>query len=284
VLAACAGRAWWRFALCFVACAAPWWVHNTLATGSPFFNLSSYLAIGYWGSRPDLTVLRDFGLPPASWPGALREALPSLPAKWLDLFPHAMKRALMAPTAATGWLAVVGLAITLRDPATRRVAGLALALALIPVAIMTTTVYDSRYLTPFLPLWTLASALGASALAGRLPEWARGPRVWMVALALLALPSVVPAVREAEREARVLERRLAFERASLAPLAAGGARPFALLFSDLPDFAAWTANRPVVWVTRREFGWLPAPGEPNPGGLPVRGDGVATWFHVAAPD
>jgi hypothetical protein len=195
-----------------------------------------------------------------------------------------MKRALMAPTAATGWLAVVGLAIALRDPATRRVAGLALALALIPVAIMTTTVYDSRYLTPFLPLWTLASALGASALAGRLPEWARGPRVWMVALALLALPSVVPAVREAEREARVLERRLAFERASLAPLAAGGARPFALLFSDLPDFAAWTANRPVVWVTRREFGWLPAPGEPNPGGLPVRGDGVATWFHVAAPD
>jgi len=94
----------------------------------------------------------------------------------------------------------------------------------------------------------------------------------------------VPAVREAEREARSLEARLAFERAALAPLSERGVMRPALLFSDLPDFAAWTAARPVVWVTREEFARLPAPGEPNPGGLPERGGAAETWFHVAVGD
>ncbi len=303
VLAALAGRAWWRLGLCFAACASPWWLHNAREAGSPLFNLSSYLAIGYWDGRPDLTVLRDFGLSPARWPAALSQALPSLPTKWLEFFPHAVKRALLVPTDATGWLALIGFGAALHQAATRRIAVAFFMLALIPVAIMTTTVYDSRYLTPFLPLWALAAALGAQTLARMLPQRARQPWVWLGALAVLVLPSVVPVMRAAEREARVLERRLAFERASLAPLVAGVAPPSvgsdprvaeadrlgaastaALLFSDLPDFAAWTANRPVVWVTREEFGWLPAPGEPNPLGLPERGDAVVTWFHVAARD
>jgi hypothetical protein len=288
VLLGLAGRAWWRTALAFAACASPWWLHNAAATGSPLFNLSSYLAIGYWDGRPELTVLRDFALPPAAWPHALREALPALPAKWLDFFPHAVKRALLVPTAASGWLALVGLAAALREPATRRAATAALLIALIPVAVMTTTVYDSRYLTPFLPLWAIAAALGArtlaAALPAALPEWARRPPVWLSALAMLVFPSVVPAVREGEREARALQRRLAFEQASIAPLTVGAATQRALLFSDLPDFAAWTANRPVVWVTREEFGWLPAPGEPNPRGLPERGGATATWFHVTRRD
>ena len=284
ILGALAGRFWWRFALCFVACAMPWWLHNLRAAGSPIFNLSSYLAIGYWDGRPGLTVLRDFALPPAEWPHALREALPSLPAKWLDFFPHALKRAVLVPTAATGWLALVGIAAGLRAPATRRAGAAALALALIPVAIMTAMVYDSRYLTPFLPLWTLAVALGARTLAHALPKWAHHPRVWLAVVALLALPAVVPAVLEAEREARALERRLAFERASIASLAAGAASGRTLLFSDLPDFAAWTANHSVVWVTREEFGWLPAQGEPNPRRLPERGGTTATWFHVTKRD
>jgi hypothetical protein len=283
VLLGLAGRTGWRTALAFAACATPWWLHNAAATGSPLFNLSSYLAIGYWDGRPELTVLRDFALSPAAWPHALGEALPSLPAKWLEFFPHAVKRALLVPTAASGWLALVGLAAALRAPETRRAAVAALLIALVPVAVMTTTVYDDRYLTPFLPLWAIAVALGARTLAAALPaafpEWARPP-VWLSALAVLALPSVIPAVREAEREARVLERRLAFEKASLAPLTLGAATQRALLFSDLPDFAAWTADRPVVWVTREEFGWLPAQGEPNPRGLPERGSATATWFHV----
>jgi hypothetical protein len=284
VLSGLAGRAWWRTALAFVACAAPWWMHNAAAAGSPFFNLSSYLAIGYWDGRRDLTVLRDFALPPAAWPHALREALPTLPAKWIDFFPHAVKRALMVPTAATGWLAVVGLAAALRVRETRRAAIAMLLVALVPVAVMTATIFDWRYLTPFLPLWAIAAALGARTLAAALPERANRPVVWLAVLAALALPSVLPALREAEREARTLERRLAFEQSSISPLTLGTATRGALLFSDLPDFAAWTADRPVVWVTREEFGRLPAQGEPNPLGLPERGGATATWFHISRRD
>jgi hypothetical protein len=284
VVAALCGRAWWRVTIGFVAFATPWWLHNAAATGAPLFNLSSYLAIGYWDGRPGLTVLRDFALPPAEWPRAVAAALPSLPAKWLDFFPHAVKRALLAPTAATGWLALAGLAAALRAPETRRPA-LALAwLGAIPVAVMTVTLYDSRYLTPFLPLWTIAATLGARTLAAALPAWGQQPRVWLAALAVLALPEVVPAVRAGEREARMLERRLVFERASLATFTLGVATRRELLFSDEPDFAAWTAERPVVWVTREEFERLPGPSDPNPRGLPVRGGAIATWFHVQRAD
>lgn len=284
VIPALAGRGWWRAALAFVACATPWWLHNAAAAGAPLFNLSSYLAIGYWDGRPGLTVLRDFALPPHEWPRVLRETLPALPAKWLDFLPHAVKRSLLVPTAATGWLALVGLAATLRAPETRRAAIAALLLALIPVAVMTTTVYDSRYLTPFLPLWTLAAACGARALAALLPARARHPGVWLAVLGLLVLPAVIPAVREGEREARTLERRLAFERASLSTLTLGAGTRSSLLFSDLPDFAAWIADRPAVWVTREEFARLPSASDPNPHGLPVRGGAVATWFHVTHAD
>ena len=288
VLAALAGRAWWRTTLAFVACAWPWWLHNLGAAGSPFFNLSSYLAIGYWDGRPDLTVLRDFALAPAAWPHALAAALPSLPAKWLGLFPHAVKRALLVPTGATGWLALVGVAVALHARETRRAAIAVFVIGLIPVAVMTTTVYDWRYLTPFLPIWAIAAALGArtlfDALPRSLPDWTRAPAIWLSALALLVLPAVVPAVREGEREARTLERRLAFERESIAELGAGVAARREILFSDRPDFAAWTVDRSVVWVTREEFGWLPAVGAPNPHGLPERGAATATWFHVEKQD
>jgi hypothetical protein len=284
LLAALAGRAWWRTALGFVACAAPWWIHNVRAAGSPFFNLSSYLLIGYWDGRPGLTVLRDFALAPASWPRALAESLPQLPAKWLDFFPHAVKRALLVPTDATGGLALVGLAAALRAPGSRRAALAVFALALIPVAVMTLTVYDSRYLTPFLPLWAIAAAYGMRTLADLLPLGTYRTPLWLAALAAIALPTAVGAVRDGEREARELERRMAFERASLKPLTLGVAARREILFSDRPDFAAWMANRPVVWVTREEFLRLPAQGDPNPLGLPERGGATATWFHVERPD
>jgi hypothetical protein len=129
----------------------------------------------------------------------------------------------------------------------------------------------------------MAAALGARTLSQALPERARAAWAWLSALALLALASAVPAMLAAEREARVLERRLAFERASVAALVPGTARP-ALLFSDLPDFAAWAANRPVVWVTREEYARLPAAGEPNPRRLPERGVATTTWFHFTARD
>jgi len=280
ILCGLAGRVWWRLALGVIACALPWWLHTARAVGAPFFNLSSYLLVGYWGAHPGLGVLRDFDLPPVYWPELLRQALPALPAKWADFFPHAAKRALLTPSGATGWLAIVGAISIAREH--RRLAATALALVLVPVAIMTATLYDTRYLAPFLPLWTLGVALGARALAERLPPWAHRPRLWIGALALLTLPATGPAMREATREARALERGLAAEREALAPLAVPVGASVSPMFSDTPDFVAWTTGRPVVWLTRDEFQRLPAAGEPNPLGLPVREAGTRTWFHAAA--
>ncbi len=274
-----AGRAAWRTALVFGACALPWWVHTLRASGSPWFNLSSYLLVGYWDGRPGLSVLRDFDLPPAHWPTVLRAALPTLVAKWVGFFPHALKRALLAPTGATGWLAIAGAVSVVRAPRTRAGGVAALALAAIPLAIMTLTVYDARYLTPFLPLWALAAAAGAQAAAGWLPPWARRPRAWVGLLGLLALPSFAPALREERREARRLERRLVIERRALAALTAraqgdrGAARP---MFSDTPDFVAFVTGRPVIWVTRTEFDRLPLEAAHD---RPARGGEADVWFH-----
>jgi hypothetical protein len=244
----------------------PWWVHNARFTGNPFFNLSSYLAIGYWGARPGLSVLRDFSLAPAVFARTFAHALPSLPAKAMDFLPHAIKRALLVPSGGTGWLALLGAPILMfggaargdRDAAldaslTRRFAFTCAALACVPVAIMTLTVYDFRYLTPFLPLWALAAAVGASAVSQWLPSWGRRPRTWIGALTLMTLPSIAPALKDASREAHALEHELAIARQDLRPRTDGSRR---LMFSDWPDFAAWTTRRPVVWISEREYAAL----------------------------
>ncbi|MBI1799989.1 MAG: hypothetical protein HYR73_09950, partial [Candidatus Eisenbacteria bacterium] len=257
-----------------MACALPWWMHNARATGQPFFNLSSYLLIGYWGARPELTVLRDFSLAPSGFPGALSATLPALTAKWMDFLPHAIKRALLVPTGASGWLAIPGAALSAfapeggarnersaRGPArvsaarVRKLALASIAIACVPLAIMTITLYDSRYLTPFLPLWCLAAARGAEGMSRVLPPWGQRPRAWIGALALLALPTALPTMKDAAREARALDSRLASERAALRPSADGSRR---LMFSDSPDFVAFTTRRPVVWVSEAEFRRLAA--------------------------
>jgi len=262
-------------------CLAPWWIHTALATGQPWFNLSSYLLIGYTPAHPGLSVLRDFSLPPAAFPRALSAALPSLPAKWAETFPHALKRVLLTPTGGTGWLAALGGTLTLvrawTTPRGARMLALVarllplVALAAIPVAIMILMVYDTRYLVPFLPLWTLAAARGAEALSAALPEWGRRPRAWCGALALLALPSVAPALREEQREARIQERASAAERVELRAWATGSRTP---IFSDTPDFVAYETRRPVIWMTEREYRALES--SPDSAGRPRPAD---HWFH-----
>lgn len=280
LLAIGAGRSWGRLLAGFALVAAPWWIHQWLATGQPFFNLSSYLLIGYW-SRDELSPLRDFSLTPARWPEVLRQTLPALPAKWADLFPHAMKRALMAPSGGTGWLAALGGLFGLFSREHRARLGLALPLAAIPVLVQTLTLYDSRYLVPFLPLWTLSAAWAAERLASRV-TWARRPRAWIAALALMVAPSIAPAIREGASEARELRARLARERAALAERsvtreARGQSGP---MFSDTPDFVAWTTGRTVLWLNPAEYERLPRAGEPNPADLPVRGRAGETWFEA----
>ncbi|HTM56796.1 MAG TPA: glycosyltransferase family 39 protein [Candidatus Udaeobacter sp.] len=258
------------FAVGMLIVAAPWWLHNARATGQPFFNLSSYLLIGYTPAHPGLSVLRDFNLPPAAFPAALRSALPGLPAKWAEAFPHALKRMLLAPTGGSGWLTLIGAGLALRSER-RSFAVLMIALAMIPLAIMTLTVYDPRYITPFLPIWALGAARGAEALSHFLPAWGRRPRAWAGALLLIVLPSVAPALREASREARSFERVIGVERRSLRGFEHW---PNRLILSDTPDFVAFTTGRPVVWMTEAELVAARRDGRLPPG---LRASD--RWFH-----
>lgn len=159
----------------------------------------------------------------------------------------------------------------------------ALALALIPVGVMTLTIYDTRYLTPFLPLWALAAALGAETLSGAMPRWSRRPNVWMGALLLLLLPSLGPALSEETRSARALDRVLADARAALSARSARPGEAPRLIVTDAPDFVVWTTRRPALWLTRAEVERLipcgPGEGEPASGeASPCRGAGQDTWF------
>jgi len=291
--------------------AGAWWWHNLRATGSPFFNLSSYLLVGYSEQWPGIRVLRDFALTPERWPRVLVEQWPWLPDKARENLPHALKRALLAPGDFTGWLAAVGAVVGIARASTRWIVVAAVVCALVPVAIMSFTLYDSRYLTPFLPLWALAAAVGAERLWGFIPRVGRSP-LWVALLVLLMLPSTLPALDTATREARMLEARLARERSALAsrvtpatrlarltplglemPADSAGAGVPRPMFSDTPDFVAWTTGRPTIWVTRPEYERLPAPRTALPRGqaqrgvaaaapadtLPTRGNPEDTWFH-----
>ncbi len=284
-----ARRGAWRVTLAAaLAVWAPWGWHTWRAAGSPLYNLSSYLLIGYTESRWAHSVLRDFTMPPAVWPRTLLEALPTLPDKWAHTFLPAVKAGSLAPTGGTGWLVLPGLGMALAAPALRRLAAVAAALAMVPVAILTLAVPDSRYLVPFLPLWALAAAWGAASAARLLPVWARRPRAWMGLLLLLVLPSLGPAMRTAAVESHALQTELARARALLEPLRAihgVPGEPIAPLFTDRPDLAAWTTGRSAVWLTRAEYERLPrvaateagAPRRASPA-IPSREDGVPIWF------
>lgn len=305
-----------RLALGIAVVSGAWWWHNWAATGSPFFNLSSYLLLGDSARWPWLAVLRDFSLTPARWPRVLSELSPELARKAQASLPHVLKRTLMAPSGLTGWLAAVGLAVGVARASTRWVALAAFVCALVPVAVMSTTFCELRYLVPFLPLWSLAAAVAAEWLWGRLPRVGRS-RGWLPVLVLLMLPATVPALRQEAGLARALAARLAAERAALAPrvtpavalpriTALGLEWPVEtarvaprLMFSDTPDFVDWTTGRPTIWVTRNEYARLPDPlaapgsrgskpakraGAGSPAArradsLPARGTDGDTWFH-----
>jgi hypothetical protein len=297
-----------------------WWWHNWVATGSPFFNLSAYLILGHSSRWPWLDVLRDFSVTPAEWPRVFARLAPELPRKAQAYLPHALKRALMTPSGLTGWLAALGCVVGVARASTRWVALAAFACALVPVAVMSFTYYDWRYLVPFLPLWALSAAIAAEWLWGRLQRVGRTP-LWVAVILLLMLPATVSTLRQEARAARGLAAQLATERAALASRVTPAARlprltslgleaPAAtlraaprLMFSDMPDFVAWTTGRPTVWMTSSEYARLPAPapaltsasrgsrqatGSPaapaghaaRAGSLPPRGTDADTWFHA----
>ena len=272
------GRARAALAAGFLVPALPWAVHNLQATGSPIFNLSSYLVIGYTPERPGLSELSDFSLTPDRWPQVLRAALPHLPHKWLLACPHAIKRMLSAPSGSTGWVAVIGAISALATRETRRDAVVALAIAAVPFAVLVLTVYNERYVVPFMPLWAIAAARGAQVLAARLPPWGRTARMPAALLLLLVIPASLPAMVADAGVARALRERIARERAQLA---ARPAPPRPLMFSDTPDFVGWTTGRATLWITPAQYQQLaPCMGREAPGPAPPCRDGPEeTWFH-----
>jgi hypothetical protein len=154
-----------------------------------------------------------------------------------------------------------------------------MALAAIPVVSQTLTSHQRLYLVPFYAIYTTFAAAGIAAATNLMPSWARRPRAWAGMLALLLLPSSLPALRGAAEESRVLARRVALERADLHR--EFDARPPRMLFSDTPDFVAWITGRPTAWVTREQFARLyPASGGGDAAryGLPPRAE-IAGWFH-----
>jgi hypothetical protein len=266
----------------FAVAAAAWWVHQWRASGMALFNLSSYGVIGTFGHRPEYTVFRDFDLTPDRWPATLRLELPHLWSKWITFFPRACRHAVTATGWTTGWLAPIGAWCALRDPERRGWALAGTLLALIPLATMTTAVPQKLYLMPFLGLYALAAAWGLASLMTTLRA-ARPARVWVPALALLLAVSILPTLHRATTEGRQEAALLADERRGLTTLAAATPPSSQLVFTDRPDFVAWTIGRPAVYVSREEYLALyPSAGPPEadrPHGLPRRREPADTWFH-----
>jgi hypothetical protein len=277
--------------------AGAWWWHNWNFAGSPLFSLSTYLLVGYSERWPGISVLRDFSLTPAQWPRVFLDSTPDLLHKAQANLRHTLKIAILVPSALTGWLAAVGLVVGAARASTRWIAIAAFVCALVPMTVIAFTLLDTRYITPFLPLWALSAAVAAEWLWGRIPRIGRTPG-WPLVLTLLMLFATVPALQRGAREAREFAALLAAERAALAsrvtPAATlprltplGLERPSGvastaprLMFSDTPDFVAWTTGRPTVWVSHDEYTRLPAPGTAvSADSPPPRGTSADTWFH-----
>lgn len=282
ILAVLAGTTRRRFLAAALLPLVPWMWHGWVNAGSPLFNLSGYLLVGYWGAHPEISVMRDFAIPPRAWPQVLAGELAHLPAKWLTFFPRALRRVLTAPSAFTGWIAPLGMLLALQSPTGRPLALAGMALAMLPLGIMTVTLFDERYVVPFLPVFAFAVARGAAEMVEWLAPWTRRPRAWLTALGLLLALTAVPALESGRREGAAARARLAAERATLAtfPVPAPGANP---VFTDTPDFVAWTLRRPAVWVTLPEYEALPAAADSAAvrADRPARREDDATWFHEA---
>jgi hypothetical protein len=272
-------RAAWIFLLGFAVAAAPWWWERWRSAGSPLFNLSSYLLLCFSPSHPGDALVRDFTATPDRFGALFAAALPGLWHKWIHFFPRAVAHALTTPSPGTGALAVVGAAMVLARPATRRLGGALALIALMPVAMITVLASVRLYPVPFLPLYCVAAALGAYGLVERLPGRWRRPRAVLPALVLLLLPSVVAEFRGQIRDARAAAAWMARDRPALAAVASRPENDHRPMFSDTPDFVAWTTGRPTLWLTLDELRRLYAPGADLPPGLPRRPHPADTWFH-----
>jgi hypothetical protein len=271
LLVALAGALWigrrglLRFGAGFAIAIVPWWVHGLLH-GVPGFNLSMYLLIAYTHSHPGLAPLWDFAIPPARWPDALLATLPELPAKWAYAAPRAIRNALMAPGPGLGIAAAVGLGAAALLPRARRHKLALVGLALLPIVVTTLTEPSERYVAVFLPLWAIGAVYGVRVLLGERRHLAP------VALIVWLLPFTLSSFAFEGRHSGALRDWLATERAALASRAGAGSGP--PMYSDTPDFVAWTLERSVIATTLEAYREFPAAGGP------ARGGAMDEWFHA----
>ena len=279
-------RAAARCAGAFIVCALPWWVHHALALGAPLFNLTSYTLIAYTPAHPGHSPMQDFALTPQRWPAVLATQWPTVLTKVPVYLRLSVRIIAKIPTLTTSWLMAVGMLAWLTQAHRRRLVMAAVVAGLVPVAMMTFTLPQPLYLVPLLAVYVLAAAIGADVLAG-LPPWRGRIPAWPLLPVLLMLLSALPAARTAHQEgARVrhlldTDRALVLSAQAHAPAPAPGAPPV-LMFSDRPDFLAWTTGRPVLWMTGEQYDALyPRSGAlvPRPAGLPAKRDTTLTWFH-----
>lgn len=224
-------------------------------------------------------LLSLLGAPWLAWfgPGALDGAawLAAAFAVLTAVFTaRAVKHALMAPGPGLGLVAALGLFVAMVAPRTRRWALAALGAALVPLLLGTTTESSERCVAVFLSLWVAGALHAAQAWAGG------GGRAHAarIALLLLLLPFTVRAAWLETRRSEALRSWLVTERAALASRSAPGVRG-RLLFSDTPDFAAWTTGRPTIATTREDYLAAPAAADPA-GGIPPHGTAIDEWFHA----
>jgi hypothetical protein len=262
------------YALGVAVVMAPWAWRTFLVTGSPAFNLSSYLLIAYTPSYPGLSPLWAFSIPPARLPAVLAQMLPELPGKWLYFAPRAVKHFLLAPGPGFGLVSALGWLDAVRRPHARRWAIAALATALIPFVLATTTEPSERIFAVFLPLWAAGVVYAARG-------WATGSaraRAFQLVLLVPLLPYALQSAWFEAHHSADLRAWLVAERAALASRGAPELRG-RLLFSDTPDLAAWTTGRPTIATTRE--GYLALPASANGAtGSPVRGEALDEWFHA----
>ena len=124
------------------------------------------------------------------------------------------------------------------------------------------------------PLWAAGAVRGADAIAlnAARTRWLRA------ALLVALLPFWGWALARETRQSAALHRWLADERSALDSRGAWS-QPGRLLFSDTPDFAAWTTGRSTIATTREAYRALPG----SPGvvtSLPRAGEPRDEWFHA----
>ncbi len=275
--------AWWLLGfprnLAFVGATAlvttPWAIHTWIASGSPVFNLSSYMLIAYTRTHPGLSPLWDFALPLSRWPAPVFESLGELPGKWLHMAPRAIKHMLMTPGPGLGLFAAVGLLTVWTARTTRRLGWAAIGMACIPFLVCTLTESSERYVAVFLPLWAAGAAWGAMSLGagyGRTRQLA-------AVLVLALLPFTVRAWTIEARQASALRAWLTHEHAELASRSTPTLRG-QLLYSDTPDFAAWVTHRSTVALTLEGFAALPDSAAANATPPARDREPLDQWFHA----